>query len=112
MSRGKEGRGPQRQLLVQPGSTWAGILEVVMLKSSLSEALQKEGYVGMPMEGGCRSKPPSQTITWPPPPTGGVGQARPSQGGARGSCSLTEAAGSQLVSRAGAGRCSPPQPGN
>ena len=57
-----------------------GILEVVMLKSSLSEALQKEGYVGMPVEGGCLSRLPSQTITWPPPPTGGVGQARPGRG--------------------------------
>ena len=27
LSRGKQGRGPQRQLLVQPGSTWADILE-------------------------------------------------------------------------------------
>ena len=37
LSRGKQGRGPQRQLLVQPGSTWADILEVVMLEVGFKE---------------------------------------------------------------------------
>lgn len=47
------------------------------MSCSLSEALQREGYIGRPWAGGgCLSKPPSQTIMWPPPPTGGVGRTR------------------------------------
>lgn len=37
MSRGKQGWEPERQLLVQPGSTRAGILEVVMLEVGFKE---------------------------------------------------------------------------
>lgn len=37
LSRGKQGRGPQGQLLVQLGSTWADILEVVMLEVGFKE---------------------------------------------------------------------------
>lgn len=89
------------------------------MSCSLSEALQREGYIGRPCGGGLSEQAPfpDHHVATPSHRVSGLGQARAGQDGSGGvgwggSCSFTEAVGSQPVSRAGAGRCSPPQPGN